>query len=206
MESCNKYDARRETRPILLLILHSLAQFRVLCKGDITGEDGGLGWQGVSWSHGQGDPVVWDTIQLQKGHGFDHRKSHWVSINNHVSRQMVLEIDPECLPAHSVQVQEWSWWYTVYINQTWVVSRFQCVSHSIYHILATTIASRSFPGSKNMTSNLERFFLSLKLGTINHTTYAKKYKIKEYWIIIILVMNPTYISKLVEEKQWFRKM
>lgn len=54
-----------------------------------------------------GDLVVSGTIQLLKGHGFDHRKSHRMSINTHVSCQMVLEIDPECLLPHLVQVHEW---------------------------------------------------------------------------------------------------
>lgn len=40
-----------------------------------------------------GDLVVSGTIQLPKGHGFDHRKSHGLSIDNHVSCQTVLEID-----------------------------------------------------------------------------------------------------------------
>lgn len=44
-----------------------------------------------------GDPVVKGTIQLLKGHGLDHRESHRVSINKHVSCQTILEMDPEYL-------------------------------------------------------------------------------------------------------------
>lgn len=64
--------------------------------------------------------MVSDTFQLLKGHRFDHRKSQGVSINNHESCQMVLELDSKSLPAHSIQVHEQQTrCYILHINQTY---------------------------------------------------------------------------------------
>lgn len=46
------------------------------------------------------------TIQLLKGHRFDHGKSHRMAINNRVTRPMVLEMDPETTRRHPDRVYE----------------------------------------------------------------------------------------------------